>query len=242
MMEFLASMFFIMSPFVLFCSESGNGLILAPICLILGFVCKWIDEGGLEPKNKVQPKDWWAENYKQEVARLLHSGAKGNPYTDKQARKFADYITRINKCPMPSDEEKERIAKDFGIVTEKMKKEENIKHDRIQIGKYFLLKELREKYHGKRFGNNGRGERCCYPWTIIKDDLYKIRLSDGHSINEAWIELDYKKTLREIWDGLSEQEKEQATKWIKEYEERMLKQIEDYIEGGRDFRSVHVDY
>ena len=56
------------------------------------------------------------------------------------------------------------------------------------------------------------------------------------------VEFDYKMNIGAIWDGLSEQEKTEATKWIEEYEDKLLKHIDVYLETGHDFYSVDVEF
>ena len=111
-MEGLAFVFFGTAPFALFCSESGNGIILCIVFLILGGICKWIANGGLEPKIKVEPKDWWETNYKLNMAQ-----GRGH----KISKDLADYTTTINRFPMPSEEKKEEIARAMGAITPKTK-------------------------------------------------------------------------------------------------------------------------
>ena len=248
-MESLSWIFFCLSPFALFCSEDGNGLILCPVFIMLGFIFKWIGNNGSGTPTavvKVEPQEFWEWHYKDRMRSTLAQKDTINDglmaLKDKEARRWATTICGYHNAPVPSEGRQEQIARSNGVITEQMVKEKAVNKDRIQIGKYFLLKELEEKYYGKRFGKSGRGERCYYPWTKIKDDCYKIKLSDGHSINEKWIELDYKMSLREIWGSLSGQEKAQATEWIKEYETKLLERIDNYIKEGHDFYSVGVEF
>ena len=247
-MKFLSSLFFILSPFALFCSEDGNGLILCPVFIILGFVFKWAENNGSSSGAvvKVEPQKFWEWHYKDRMRNTLaekDSISDGlMALKDKEARDWATTICGYHNAWVPPEVKQEQIARENGVITEQMVKEKSAKMDRIQIGKYFLLKELENKYYGKRFGKSGRGERCYFPWTTIKDDCHKIKLSNGRRVSGSMIEYDYKMSIRSIWDSLSEQEKAQATTWSKKYEERLLKQVNDYIEGGRDFRGVHIDF
>ena len=269
-MKFLSWFCFCLSPVVLFCSADGNGLILCPICIILGFVFKWIGNktekisytdsegkkvsyklksepnGDLKVIFKVEPHKLWEWHYKD---RIMIALAKKDSISDelmalkdKEARSWATTVCSHRNVWVPPEATQEQIARSVGVVTDQMVKERAVNKDRIQIGKYFLLKELEEKYYGKRFGNNERGERCYFPWIRIKDARYKIRLSNGSTINEKLVEYDYKMSIKEIWDNLSEQEKFQTTKWVKEYEEKLLKLVNIYIEKGQDFCDVDIDY
>lgn len=247
-MESLSWIFFCLSPFALFCSEGGSGMILCPIFIILGFIFKWVGNNSGTPRAvvKIDPQKFWEWHYKDRMRNTLaqkdtiRDGLMA--LKDKEARDWATTICGYHNAWVPPEEKQEQIARANGVITEQMVKEKTVNKDRIQIGKYFLLKELEEKYYGKQFGKNGNGETCCFPWIRIKDDRYKIKLSDGHSINEKWIELDYKMSLRSIWGSLSEQEKAQATKWIEEYEEKLLKHINVYIESGRNFSGVDIEF
>ena len=248
-MNFLSWLFFCLSPFALFCSESGNGLILCPVFVVLGFICKWAGENsGGTPRAvvKVDPNEFWKWHYKDRISSVLaqkDSISDGlMAYKDQEARRWATTICGYHNAWVPPEATQEQIARANGVITEQMVKEKAVNKDRIQIGKYFLMKELKKKYYGKRFGKDGRGERYYHPYTKIEKDRYKIKLSDGHSINEKWIELDYKMSLREIWDSFSEREKSQATKWINEYEEKLLKLVNGYIDEGHDFYNVDIDF
>lgn len=248
-MKFLSWLFFCLSPFALFCSEGGNGLILCPVFIVLGFIFKWFDKkinGTPTAVIKIEPQKFWEYHYKD---RMRSTIAQKDTISDglmalkdKEARDWATKISGYHNTWVPPEAEQEQIARENGVVTEQMAKERTANKNRIQIGKYFLLKELSEKYYGRRFGKREQGDYCCYPWRRIKDDLYRIKLADGHAINEKWIELDYNMNIREIWDSLSEQEKAIAIKWIKEYEEKLLELINIYIKEGRNFCTVGIDF
>ena len=93
-MSGLSFVFFCVAPFALFCSEDGNGMILCAIYLILGSLCKWIENGGLKPKVYIEPKDWWECNYRQNMAQ-----GRGH----KASKSIADFTTKSNHFPMPSE-------------------------------------------------------------------------------------------------------------------------------------------
>ena len=248
-MGFLSWLFFCLSPFALFCSEDGNGLILCPVFIILGFVFKWVGNNSSDTPTavvKIEPQKFWEWHYKDRMRSTLAQKGSINDrlmaIEDKEARRWATTICGYHNVWVPPEATQEQIARANGVITEKMIKERNINKDRVQIGKYFLLKELEEKYYGKQFGKSGRGERHCFPWTKIKDDHHKVKLSNGREINEKLIEYDYKMSIREIWGSLSEQEKAEAAKWIKKYEERLLKLVNDYMEDGRYFYGVDIEF
>ena len=181
-MESLSWIFFCLSPFALFCSEDGNGLILCPIFIILGFVFKWIgnsSKGTPTAVVKVEPQKFWEWHY---IDRMSSTLAQKDTISDglmalkdEEARRWATTICGYHNAWVPPESKQEQIARANGVITEQMVKEKKANKDRIQIGKYFLMKELYEKYYGKRFGKDGRGERYCYPYTTIEEDIYEIK-------------------------------------------------------------------
>lgn len=248
-MEYLSWLFFCLSPFALFCSGGGKGLILCPIFILLGFVFKLIGgniDGTPTETVKIEPQNFWEWHYKDRMRSTLTQKDSINDglmaLKDKEARDWATTICGYHNAWVPPEGKQEQIARKNGVVTDQMLKERAVKNDRIQIGKYVLLMELAEKYDGKQFGKTGRGERCCFPWIKMKEDLHKIKLSDERPINVKLIEYDYKMSLRAIWDNLPPEEKSETIRWIKEYEEQLLKLVNDYIEDGIHFNSVNMDF
>lgn len=227
-MSSIGTMFFILAPFGFFCTENGTGLITGAVFLILGFVFKWIGNGGLEPKIKVNPKDWWETNY-----RLNHAQGRG----EETARNIADYTTRSNGFPMPSEEEKERIAKSMGIKTRKMEQDETDRYDRIQVGKYYLITELMEKYKNvtikeREDGSPLRTMRWCYLEFYIKYEQKNLKFARDGSVGGYNTCHRFKKNDVEIWNSLSSDERNEAMCWVAEYEERLLKEVNDYVKNG----------
>ena len=218
-MEFLSWLFFCLSPFALFCSEDGNGIVLCIVFLVLGAVCKWIDNGGLKPKVKVEPKDWWEANYK-----LNMSQGRGH----EASKNIADWTTRVNYLPMPTEGEKERVARSIGVVTPQMRYDEEDRWNRIQVEKYRLMKELYEKYNKKVFRSEDFVSwtknigRYCLPYTYIE---YSMMVLKRFIRVQKW--------NKDPWTAtISKEEKDIAKKWIEEYEERLLREVNDYIENG----------
>lgn len=221
--------FFILTPFGFFCTENGTGLITGTIFLILGFVFKWIEGGGLEPKVKVEPKDWWETNYRINMAQGRgHEASKG----------IADDTTRWNRCPMLSEEEKEKIARSTGVITPQMKYDEEDRWNRIQVEKFRLMEKLYEKYRGigefrsDDYVPGKREGRCCYPYRYIeysKDVLKRF--------------IKVYKWNKDPWTAcISESEKNEAKKWIEEYEERLIREVNNYIENGVFMPTIRKHY
>lgn len=224
-MEYLSWLFFCLSPFALFCSEDGNGLILCPVFIILGFVFKWIgNNSGGTPRAviKVEPQKFWEWHYKDRIRSTLAQketiSDKLMAVKDKEARSWATTICGYHNAWVPPESTQEQIARATGIVTEQMVENREINKDRIQIGKYFLMRELRLKYENK----------SCLAKREIEKDMRKIKLSRCYGADDWWVKHEYGKTVSEIWEVLSLDEKEQAEKWIKEYEEKLIKAIKDY--------------
>ena len=249
-MEYLSWLFFCLSPFALFCSEDGNGLILCPIFIILGFVFKYAGSifcNNTTPRAvvKVEPKEFWEWHYKERMRNTIaqkDSISDGlMAYKDKEARSWATTICGYHNAPVPSEGMQEQIARENGVTTEKTVKSNKINKDRIQIGKYFLMNELEERYRSTKIGKGGR-ENCCFPAMYIEEDKYKINSSDGMFISDQWAKDKYNKSISEIWSGMSEEEKNKAMKWIKEYEAKLMEQCNEYVYGELYDVDVRMDF
>lgn len=251
-MEFINSLgtgAFILAPIALFCSQNGNGFILCVVLLILGGICKWIGGGGLNPTVRISRRKWWEEQYK---ARLgINSANKDKPDAkdDQIAKDIADWSTKSMKLPMPTEEEKEKIARAIGVTTYQMKYDEEDRWNRIQVEKYRLMEELYKKYKAKGdicskdyvFGK--RVGRVCCPYMYIKYSM--MVLKDFITVYE-WNQNPWTETA-------SIDEKAEAKKWIDEYEKRLISEVNDYIENGismptikkhkeRGGRAIYTDY
>ena len=95
-MEFLSWLFFCLSPFALFCSEDGNGLILCPVFIILGFVFKWIGSNSNATPTavvKIDPREFWEWHYKNRIRKTIEDrdtlGDRMMAAKDKEAREWA---------------------------------------------------------------------------------------------------------------------------------------------------------
>ena len=235
-MEYLSWLFFCLSPFALFCSENGNGLILCPIFIILGFVFKYAgNNSGGGTTVKVEPHEFWEWHYKNRMRATLIEKDSINDglmaLKDQEARRWATSICGYHNAPIPTEERQEQIARSNGVVTEKMIKERNEKKDRMQVGKYVLMNELLEKYN-----------TTYYPKSRIKKDIDKIQTSNDRYITEYWAYDKYKKSIREIWDSLSKEEKNQAAKWVEEYEEKLISAINTYTNGELYNVDIKMDF
>ncbi len=241
----LSTIFFILTPFGFFCTGNGTGLITGSIFLILGFVFKWIESNsGSTPTAtvKVEPQKFWEWHYKDRMRSMYvqkDSGDEGKmAIHDREARQWATTICGCHNAWVPPEAKQEQIARENGVVTEKMIKERKEKKDRIQIAKYFLMEELENKYSSTKIGKGGR-ERCCFPKMEIKEDKYRIKTSDYSMVSEYWTKSKYNKSIREMWDSLSEEEKNQATRWVEEYEKKLMEQVNEYVYG--DLYPINVE-
>lgn len=246
-MEFLSWLFFCLSPFALFCSEDGNGIILCPVFIILGFIFKYAGNNSGKPTAvvKIEPQNFWEWHYKDRMRSTLAQKDSISDgliaLKDKEARSWATAICGYHNAWVPPEEKQEQIARANGVVTEQMVKEKSAKKDRIQIGKYFLMCKLEEKHHSTKIGKGGR-ENCCFPSMYIEEDKDKIRSSDDRFISDYWAKSKYNKSISEIWESLSEEEKNQATKWIEEYEEKLIQQCNEYVYGELYDINVKMDF
>ena len=237
-MEFLSWLFFCLSPFALFCSESGNGMILCPAFIILGFIFKHAgsnSSGTPTAVVKINPQEFWGWHYKNRMRSTLAQkdsiGDELMAFKDKEARDWATTICGYHNAWVPPESEQERIARECGIITEKMLKARNENKDRMQVGKYVLMNELMEKY-----------KTDYYLKSRIRMDIDKIMPSDSGFIGEYWAHKKYKKSIKEIWNSLSEEEKTQAARWVEEYEKQLMDMVREYSGGKyRDF-NIEMDF
>ena len=245
-MKSIGTMFFFLAPFALFCSRSGNGLILCPTFVILGFLCKWIGGGGFTSggRVKVSQQEFWEIHYMNYMRNMLdkNSASEGLiAYRDKEARRSATSICKYNNVCVPSKEKQEEIARSYGFVTEQMIKDRNDKKDRLQIGKYVLMGELIEKYGHTKIGKGGL-ERCCFPRDEINRGRNKIKTSDDSYVSEYWVQRKYGKSIQEVWKGLSEEEKSQSAKWVESYEKKLINMAHEYTEGKRRYVRIDINF
>lgn len=244
-MESLSWLFFCLSPFALFCSEDGNGLLLCLVFIILGFVFKWAGSNCSDtPKAvvKVEPQKFWEWHYKDRMRSTLaekDSISDGlMALKDKEARSWATTICGYHNAWVPPESTQEQIARANGVVTEKMIKQRTEKKDRIQIGKYFLLQKLKAEYENKRLDEGQNTYRSGFPEMVIDGDCRKIQLSSGRSIDEWNVKRAYNKSIMEMYESLSEQEKNQVIEWAREYAIKLHKSIKEC----RHFYSVDMDF
>lgn len=246
-MEYLSWMFFCLSPFALFCSENRNGLILCPIFIILGFVFRWIGNDGSGSKTvvKVNPQEFWEWHYLNRMKNTLAQKDTIDDYlmsaNDKEARDWATTICGYNNCYVPSESQQENIARNNGVITEKMIKKRERSKDRIQIGKFFLMCELEEKYQSTRI-SDGSGRRGCYPRNYIKIDKDRIRISDYRLIGDYSIEKKFNMSIKEVWNDLSTREKNEAREWVEEYEKNLMRMVHEYVDNERACVCVKMDF
>ena len=240
-MEGLSWLFFCLAPFALFCSESGNGLILCPVFIILGFVFKYVgSNGGSTPKAvvKVEPQKFWEWHYKDRMRSTLAQKDTINDglmaLKDKEARSWATTICGYHNAWVPPESIQEQIARENGVITEQIVKENTKKKDRIQIGKYFLMSELKLKYDTMK------------TWSTRKEietDMRKIKISRHSGADDWYVKQEYGMTVEEMWKTLSLDEREHAEKWVKEYEEKLIQSVKDYEENVTyTIRSVKMDF
>ena len=120
-MEYLSWLFFCLSPFALFCSEDGIGLILCPVFILLGFVFRWIgscSSGTPTAVVKVKPQEFWEWHYKDRMRNTLAQketiGDELMAYKDKEARDWATTICGYHNAWVPPESTQEQIARANG--------------------------------------------------------------------------------------------------------------------------------
>ena len=77
---------------------------------------------------------------------------------------------------------------------------------------------------------------------MIKNDINKIKTSCNSYITEYWAHSKYKKSVKEIWDSLSEEEKNQAARWVEEYERQLIYVMRECIYGKRSHTNIKMDF
>lgn len=245
-MEYLSWLFFCLSPFALFCSEDGNGIVLSVVFIILGFLFKYAgNNNGGGAVVKIEPHKFWEWHYKDRMRSTLEQKDTINDglmaLKDKEARDWATTVCGYHSAPVPSEEQQEQIARANGVITEKMIIKRNEEKDRIQVGKHVLMNELMGKY-----GATKKGEVidsiCCFTIARIKKDIDKIKASNNEYITEYWAHTKYKKKLKEIWNSLSEEEKNQAMRWIEEYEKQLVVAVHERAYRKRQDDNVDMDF
>lgn len=147
-MSYLGTMFFILTPFGFFCTENGTGLITGTVFLILGILCKWIGNGGLKDvttsKQKVSPEEFWKIHFMQFLNNAKNT--KGLCYSVNDAKKWADDVTRANGCVPPNDFRYEQIAKEMGIKTLKVEREEREKSRINALAVLAVVEDVRNQF------------------------------------------------------------------------------------------------
>ena len=234
-MTFFSTIFFFAAPFALFCSGGGNGLILCPTFIILGFMCRWLGSGNIgKPKLKVSPNEFWETNYGISLAK----GSK-----DEDARIWATTMCRINSCRIPTDEEQEEIARKRGVVTEAMKKEKTDPIDRLQFGKYYALNKERDRWRTR--AKEVPGEYFEYLGILneIDDCLQHIKYTGFDDfVSTLFFCVEKKFGVKDadvMWnDVLLENERAEAERWVKECIERIKEEKEFKKNGGFLFRGT----
>lgn len=239
-MGFLSWLFFCLSPFALFCSEDGNGLILCPVFIILGLVFKFAESnssGKSTATVKVEPQKFWEWHYVDRMRNTLNQKDSINDglmaLRDKEARRWATTICGYHNAWVPPKDKQEQIARSYGVITEKIAKENTIKRDRIQIGKYFLMSVLKFKY----------SNAACYTKREIEKDMKKITISEHLGADDWCVKQKYGKTVREMCKTLTDEEKREAVEWINEYESKLVQAVKDYeSHKTSSVRPVEMDF
>lgn len=218
-MEYLSWLFFFLTPFGFFCTESGTGLITGTVFLILGFVFKFARSsiGGTPTATfKAESQKFWMMHFEQRLNEKIHPNLNITN-TPEMARDWANQMCIYHGVGYPSDERFEQICKEMGLKTKKVKDAEDEIYDRIQAGKFFLL---------DRFEKIPRT-----PWdriNIIKEEkkkLYFKKTGHCYGVGDFQIWSRFKKDTDEMWNSLTQKERDEATKWFEEWENNTIKNV-----------------
>ena len=187
---------------------------------------------------EIEPQNFWEYHYKDRMRSTLAQKETISDglmaLKDKEARSWATTICGYHNAWVPPEGKQEQIARANGVITEKMVKANEVKKDRIQIGKYYLMCELKFKYDNVK------------TWSIqkeIKNDMKKIKIAHHGGADDWYVKQAYRMTVEEMWKTLSVDEKQQAEKWVKEYEEKLIQAVKDY-ENHNEYmiRPVKMDF
>lgn len=243
----LSTIFFILTPFGFFCTGNGTGLITGPVFLIIGFILKWIENGGVErvSRPKVSSEEFWTIQFLQHYntwkdIKEAHNTAEGS-------KSWADQVTRANGGVPVTDARFEQIAKENGIVTRKMQFANRARFNRIQLGKYYLMGKLIKKYKGwKREPANKREYRWVEPVHYIEASRKALKFATWtYGLTEEEkkvVDFGFTENNEEGFNKLTAEEKSVAEKWVNEYEARFLEEVNSFIENGVPMPTIDKHY
>ena len=214
------------SPFALFCS--GCGLVLCPVFIVLGLILKYIGVDYTGTTERIRREDYWKWLFDKKI--------KDRKITDYQQLKqifdHCDNCADFNRMPKPTKQEKEELAKSFGVITQSIQDEVMKKRDRIQVAKYCLMGELAEKYSGVIIREKAHRNRCFKADRFIDRDRMHIKMSKGE-IFFNHITVDGRKyEIEKIWNNTSKKERKVAQKFVEEYEAKFLELADNFVENG----------
>lgn len=223
-MDYLGTMFLILTPFGFFCTENGTGMITGPIFLILGILFKWLAKNGTSftstPKAKYQvsSEEFWKIKFKEQYDKLKQDDVSEmlNSINVKHAKRWADDVTRSHGAIPPSDERYEQIAKELGIKTEKAIRTETDRRNRLNIAKTYLLRQYMQDYVDTSL---------CRDYTrILKDACdFVFILKNGNFNNTYWGSSCSMELLEKEWVKIPESEKNEARTVVNRYVEAFSK-------------------
>lgn len=247
-MAYFSWLFFCIAPFALFCSGGGTGIIVCPVFILLGVLCRWIANGGIERANtpKLSNNEFWEITFIKRYRSMKNSDYKDFPdyMAAEEAKGWADYITDCQGGYPVSAEKYEEIAKKYGIVTKKEYEIDAHRWDRVQMMKYYLMKKLSDKYRGI---HKSKG---LIPSSIIddeKDALYRANGYENVSYYGTPIYVNGKEYKPYYFDEelikfIPQDEIEEAQKWVDEYEQRLIKEMDDYLNHDIEMPTAKMHY
>lgn len=222
-MSQLGTFFLILTPFGFFCTENGTGLITGTVFLILGLLFKWLGNGGAEKIQnansnvpKVSTEEFWKMHFHKRYNKLkdMRDYSETLDYISvKNAKNWADGVTKANGGIPPTDSRFEQIAKEMGIKTEKVRKIERQSESRVRIAERVYMQDLVKEYEG----HSG-----FVPYIHILRNIAN-EISFFHPKTNQYISHYCNiEELKEIFKTIPENEKRQARENVEEFEKQVV--------------------
>lgn len=223
-MSQLGTFFLILTPFGFFCTENGTGLITGAVFLILGLLFKWLGNGGTEKIQnansnvpKVSSEEFWKIHFCKRYNELKDMRDYSEPldYVNvKEAKNWADDVTKANGGIPPTDNRFEQIAKEMGLKTEGVANNEVARKSLIAIAERCLMQQLIEEYEKQEdFKKYLPKLRKFRDTRFFKHPTTKKNIVGYYDIEK----------LKQLYVTIPESEKAQARKNVEEYERKVVK-------------------
>lgn len=196
----------------------------------------------------VTRKNAWETRYKQHLGGYM--GAKIKRGEEQKLTAEDDRLARhwasvsVGRDMTPSDEEQEIIARSMNIETYQMKVEAKYRWNRIQKEKIKRMLDLEQKYK-----KNDIGQGKCLIAQYIEKSIEA--LNDGlYVLNAFTVMRDMRLPnlgIAKEWElkldlATKSEEVTEAIRWVNEYDERLIREVLDYIENGVPLPTIDFHY